>query len=86
MRHTRTDIKAPHVLETPSVIAAAKYPRHVVSEGDGVSAKAVRGERSPDGSFTPIHHGRGRRVNVQHIWKMRHRAEAGDRVGPWGAR
>jgi hypothetical protein len=40
----RTNIEAPHVLETPSVIAAPKYPRHIVSEGDSVCTKAVGGE------------------------------------------
>jgi hypothetical protein len=47
--YARTNVETPHVLETPSIIAAAKNPRHVVGEGDRVRAEAVGGERPPDG-------------------------------------
>jgi hypothetical protein len=74
---TRTDIEAPHVFETPFVIAAAEYPSHIVRKGDGVRAKAVSRERAPYRSLAPIHHWRGRRLDVKHIREM------GDRTKPW---
>ena len=73
----RTDIEAPHVLETPSVIAAAEYPCHIVHEGDGVCAKAMGGERAPDRSLAPIHRGRRCRFDVEHVWEMGDRTKAG---------
>ena len=57
----RTDI------ETPSVVAATENPRYVIRERDGGRAKAVSGERTPDGSLAPIHHVRRRRLDVQRV-------------------
>ncbi len=80
---TRTGIETPHVLETSFLIAAAKYPSHIVGKGDGVRAKAVSGECAPYGSLAPIHHGWGRGLDVHHIWEMGDRAKAGRWVGDW---
>lgn len=85
-RGTRTGIETPHVLETPFLIATAKYPSHIVSEGDSVRAKAVSGECAPYGSLAPIHHGWRRRLDVHHIWEMRDRAKTRRWVGDWDAR
>jgi hypothetical protein len=81
MVRIRTDIETPHVLETPLVIAPAKYPSHIVRKGDGVCPKAVSRERAPHRRLAPIHHRRRRRFNILHIGEM------GDRAEPrWGVR
>ena len=36
VERARTDIETPHVLETPFLITAAKYPSHIVDKDDGV--------------------------------------------------
>jgi hypothetical protein len=54
----RTDDKTSHVPEIPYVATATEKPRHIVRKRDGVRAKAVNGEPTPDGSLSPIHHGR----------------------------
>ena len=63
----RTSIETPHALETPSVVAATENTGHIVRERHHVGAKAVIGEPTPDGGFTPIHHGRRRRFDVHRI-------------------
>jgi len=63
----RTDIETPPKIT--SIVAATKYPRHLVHEGDHVRAKAMVGERTPDRNLAPVHHGRGRRLDVMHIWE-----------------
>jgi hypothetical protein len=80
--YARTNVETPHVLETPSIIAATKYPRDVVGEGDHVGVEAVGGERPPDGGLAPIHHGRRRQLDVLRIWQMRGGAEI-ERVSRW---
>lgn len=71
-----TDIEAPHVFETSPVIAATKYPRHIVSKGDGVRTKTVGRECTPDWGLTPVHHRRRRWLDARRVGKMRNRAVA----------
>ena len=65
--NTRTNIETPHALETPSVVAATENTGHIVRERHHVGAKTVIGEPTPDGGFTPIHHGQRRRFDVHRI-------------------
>jgi len=76
----RTDVEIPHVLETASVVATTENPRHIIRKGDGVGAKAVSGEPTPDGGPAPIHHGRRRGLNVHHIRHMGDGAKAEGRL------
>jgi hypothetical protein len=78
---TRTDIETPYVLETPLVIAPAKYPSYIARESDGVCSKTVSKERAPHMRLAPVHHRRGRRFNVLHIGEMGDRAKTWRRVG-----
>ena len=44
---TRTDIKTPHILEKPFVIASSKYQNKIVRKSDNVCPKAVSRELAP---------------------------------------
>ena len=76
--HPRTNIETPHVLESPSVVAATENTCHIRERGH-VRAKAMSGEPTADGSLTPIHHGWRRRLDVLRIRQMGDRVKAGGR-------
>ena len=67
-----------HLLETPPIIAATKYPCYLVHKGHCVRAKAVHGERTPDWSLAPVHHRWGHGL-VLHIREMADRSTVGAR-------